>query len=75
MDAASTHKIESPHTTILMGERIFGWPLMALQSKNKMEYGPVRHVLTQMVVAGTVTVMPPVKARQTEKMVGPPTKT
>lgn len=45
------------HQDILLGVRSFGWPLMALQTQSSL--GPCRHALSQMVVAGTMTVFPP----------------
>jgi hypothetical protein len=43
------------------GRRQFGRPMMALTAKRSL--GPVRHVLSQMVVSGTMTVNPPVQVR------------
>lgn len=45
------------HQDTLLGTRSFGWPLMALQVQSSL--GPCRHALSQMVVAGTMTVFPP----------------
>lgn len=42
---------------LLYGDRQFGWPLAALRAQQ--ELGPVRHALSQMVVAGVMTVFPP----------------
>ena len=42
---------------VLYGQRRFGWPLMALHTQR--ELGPVRHAISQMVVAGTMTIFPP----------------
>ena len=44
----------------LMGYRSFGRPLMALTA---LKPGPVRHVISQMVVAGAMVVTPPLKVR------------
>lgn len=44
-------------TCVLYGQRRFGWPLMALHTQR--ELGPVRHAISQMVVAGTMTIFPP----------------
>ena len=43
---------------LLPGRRTFGWPLMALQAQRDL--GPVRHALAQRVVAGTMTIHPPI---------------
>ena len=43
-----------------MGYRSFGRPLMALTA---LKPGPVRHIITQMVVAGAMVVTPPLKVR------------
>jgi hypothetical protein len=44
---------------LLVGERGMKWPAMALHSQTQMTEGPVRHALSQMVVAGTMVVHPP----------------
>lgn len=44
-----------------MGLRRFGKPMMALHVQQKL--GPVRHALSQMVVAGTMTTQPPIRVR------------
>lgn len=44
-------------SSVLVGKREFGWPLLALQVQTSI--GPCRHALAQMVVAGTMTVFPP----------------
>lgn len=46
------------HGRILMGDRRFGWPMMALRTSFSM--GAVRHALAQRVVAGTMTVFRPI---------------
>ncbi len=43
------------------GRRQYGRPMMAITVKKQL--GPVRHVLSQMVVAGTVSVPDPVVVR------------
>lgn len=45
------------HDRLLHGDRDFGWPMLALRTRFAM--GPVRHALTQRVVAGTMTIFPP----------------
>lgn len=55
--AVATGPTARHHQNLLIGERQFGWPLMALRTKS--ELGPCRHALSQMVVAGTMTVFPP----------------
>lgn len=55
--AASEGRTPNFHQDILLGERNFGWPLMALRTQSNL--GPCRHALSQMVVAGTLTVLPP----------------
>lgn len=45
------------------GHRQFSYPMLALQAKKKL--GPCRHALSQMVVAGTMVVQPPVQVRIT----------
>lgn len=45
------------------GKRHFGRPMMALSAKKSL--GPVRHALSQMVVAGTMVINPPVQVRIT----------
>lgn len=45
------------HSSLLHGERNFGWPTLALRTSFTL--GPVRHALSQMVVAGTMTIFPP----------------
>jgi hypothetical protein len=47
--------------SVCMGVRQFGKPMMALVTQQKL--GPVRHALSQMVVAGTMTTQPPVQVR------------
>jgi len=46
------------HTDRLHGERHRVWPMMALEAQP--ELGDCRHVLSQMVVAGTMSVFPPI---------------
>lgn len=46
------------------GTHSFGRPMMALLAKKNL--GPVRHVLSQMVVAGVMIVSPPVQVRVSE---------
>jgi len=46
------------------GAHSFGRPMMALLAKKNL--GPVRHVLSQMVVAGVMIVSPPVQVRVAE---------
>lgn len=57
LDRGATKKTRKYRSKLLFGSRQFGWPLMALRTG--MDLGPVRHVLSQMVVAGTMTVYPP----------------
>jgi hypothetical protein len=45
------------------GRRQFGRPMLALTAKKSL--GPVRHILSQMVVAGSMKVNPPVQVRIT----------
>lgn len=47
------------------GAHSFGRPMMALMAKKNL--GPVRHVLSQMVVAGVMIVSPPVQVRVPER--------
>ena len=42
---------------LLHGDRVFGWPLAALRVQQ--ELGPVRHVLQQQIVAGTLVIHTP----------------
>jgi hypothetical protein len=42
---------------LLHGDRVFGWPLAALRVQQDL--GPVRHVLQQQVVAGTLVIHTP----------------
>lgn len=46
------------HRDLLHGDRQFGWPMAALSVQQDL--GPVRHALSQMIVAGTMTVFPPI---------------
>lgn len=57
LQAPATGKATHFHQDILLGERNFGWPLMALRTQTSI--GPCRHAISQMVVAGTMTVFPP----------------
>ncbi len=47
--------------SLCMGMRHFGKPMMAITAKQEM--GPVRHALSQMVVAGVMTSHPPIQVR------------
>jgi hypothetical protein len=47
------------HSDLLHGERVYQWPLLALQTTQDL--GNCRHALSQMVVAGTMSVYPPVQ--------------
>ena len=51
--------------TILNGYRAKRYPLMALNTQRSM--GPYRHILSQRVVAGTMTVHPPYNHKQTKQ--------
>ena len=53
----SQYQIETHTTSVLHGKRTLRFPLIALTTRRSM--GPSRHVLSQMVVAGTMTVHPP----------------
>jgi hypothetical protein len=57
------HKFASQATSFCHGRRQFGRPMMALTAKKSL--GPVRHVLSQMVVAGSMKVNAPVQVRIT----------
>lgn len=57
LEGRAVDKKHTFHQDILLGVRNFGWPLMALRTQTSL--GPCRHVLSQMVVAGTMTVFPP----------------
>jgi len=46
------------HSDLLHGERVYQWPLLALQTTQDL--GNCRHALSQMVVAGTMDVYPPI---------------
>ena len=46
------------HRDLLHGDRQFGWPMAALSVQQDL--GSVRHALSQMVVAGTMTIFPPI---------------
>ena len=46
------------HTDRLYGERLLKYPMLALQSSPDL--GSCRHALSQMVVAGTMDVRPPI---------------
>ena len=45
------------HRPLVYGRRALCWPAMSLTTDLSM--GPSRHTLSQMVVAGTVTYLPP----------------
>lgn len=53
----SIERARKMSSVLLYGQRRFGWPMMALQTQR--ELGPVRHAVSQMVVAGTMTIYPP----------------
>jgi hypothetical protein len=53
----SQYQIETQTSSVLHGKRTLRFPLIALTTRRSM--GPSRHVLSQMVVAGTMTVHPP----------------
>ena len=46
------------HANVLYGERSMKWPLLALMCD--ADLGSARHAISQMVVAGTMTVHPPI---------------
>jgi len=50
------------HDNVLYGERTMKWPVLALMSN--ADFGNARHALSQMVVAGTMTVHPPIVIQQ-----------
>ncbi len=56
-------RLASGSASFCHGRRHFGRPMMALATKKSL--GPVRHALSQMVVAGTVLVQQPVQVRIT----------
>ena len=49
-------------TSVLHGHHAKRYPLIALTTQRSM--GPSRHILSQMVVAGTMTVHPPYNPKQ-----------
>ena len=49
--------IEPTQTSVLHGRHVKRYPLIALTTQRSM--GPSRHILSQMVVAGTMVVHPP----------------
>ena len=49
--------IEPTQTSVLHGRHVKRYPLIALTTQRSM--GPYRHILSQMVVAGTMVVHPP----------------
>jgi hypothetical protein len=51
------NQIKPIKSSILHGFHVVRFPLIALTTRRAM--GPARHVLSQMVVAGTMTVHPP----------------
>lgn len=67
-----THIARQLHQDTLYGEREFGWPIHALYVRR--ELGPVRHVLAQRVVAGTLIIHTPLERAQ-EGPVPPPNLT
>lgn len=58
--AQALELVSQRHDRLLHGARDFGWPVLALRTNFAL--GPVRHALSQQVVAGTMTVFPPVAA-------------
>lgn len=61
----SSNQTRRTHVPLLFGERDFGWPLLALRTRYAL--GPVRHALAQRVVAGTMTVFPPISLKPAPK--------
>ena len=55
--AAKRSAINPQTSSFLHGYRIKRYPLLALTTQRSM--GPSRHILSQRVVAGTMTVSPP----------------
>jgi len=55
--AAKRSAINPQTSSFLHGYRVKRYPLMALTTQRSM--GPSRHILSQRVVAGTMTVSPP----------------
>jgi hypothetical protein len=51
------------HKDILRGERGTRYPLMCLTTQRTM--GPSRHVLSQMVVGGSMSIHPPYENKKT----------
>ena len=51
------NQIKPNTSSVLHGIHAVRFPLMALTTRRSM--GPARHILSQMVVAGTMTVHPP----------------
>ena len=60
--------LEQQSKSFCHGRRQFGRPMMALTAKKSL--GPVRHVLSQMVVSGSMVVNPPVQVRITSTREG-----
>jgi hypothetical protein len=56
------HQVKANTKTVLNGVRGIRYPFLALMTRRSM--GPARHVLSQKVVAGTMTVHPPYKPSQ-----------
>ena len=56
------HQVKANTTTVLNGARSIRYPFLALTTRRSM--GPARHVLSQKVVAGTMTVHPPYQPDQ-----------
>ena len=59
----SNFHMEPNTASVLHGIRTLRFPLIALTTRRSM--GPSRHVLSQMVVAGTMTVHPPYNPEKT----------
>jgi hypothetical protein len=51
------------HRDVLQGERGTRFPLICLTTQRTM--GPSRHVLSQMVVGGKMSIQPPFESKQT----------
>lgn len=54
----SVDGVRHTHSRILFGNRGWMWPAIALQTTQDL--GNCRHALSQMVVAGTMTIYPPI---------------
>ena len=55
-------QIQPNTSSVLHGFHAMRFPLIALNTRRSM--GPARHILSQMVVAGTMTVHPPYNPEQ-----------